>query len=170
MKTIILLNAAGSLFLLYLILQTIRTALVRKKSKPVHKQPFRIHQMNRSRKHIIVIICSVLLWTLWLYGIFQYEMYQLPLLYFAAITGLTIYYPLFRQGKVGKTGITIADTLIPWQDVENIEFISSKKSDFHYPNQKLTVYTKNGSHYSLIVDNENTDNIKQLLTDMKLNL
>lgn len=84
MKNVIVLNAAGGLFLLYLMIFMIRMFRIRKKCSPVHKHPVRVEQYPKSPKHLIAILSIVILWGLWVYGIFYYEMVQLPLLYLSA--------------------------------------------------------------------------------------
>lgn len=169
MNSIILLNVIGGLFILCLTLHFIFTAHVRKRCKPIHKRPFRIQRFDKSRKHgIAVVISGFVLWALWLYGIFYYEIAQLPLLYLAALVSLTAYFPLFRQGKVRQQGIAIAGTFITWQEVEHSELISPKISDVHYPDPTLLVSTKNGSSYSFIIDQRDAGAIAQFLTKNKL--
>lgn len=168
MKSLVVINVVGGLFLLYLIICTIRIIRTRRKCSPVHKHPVHFEQYPKSRKHLVVIISIVILWGLCLFGIIYYELIKVLLLYLSAITGMTTYFPLFRQGKVGQHGIAIADTFIPWQDVERSEFIAPNLSDFHYPNHTLSVFTKNGLRYKLIVNKESTKRIAQLLIENEL--
>lgn len=165
MISVILLNAIGSVFVLYLIIHAIRITSVRKKCKPIHKRPFSVERFNKSRKNRVVILSIIGLYGLWLYGILTYEPVQLFLLYFAAITGLTTYFPLFKQGKVGQDGIAISDTFISWQDVEHAEFIAPTISDTHYPNHTLSLSTKHGFCFRLIVDKEDVTKITPFLTE-----
>lgn len=168
MKNVIVLNAAGGLFLLYLMIFMIRMFRIRKKCSPVHKHPVRVEQYPKSPKHLIAILSIVILWGLCLFGIIYYELIKVLLLYLSAIIGMTSYFPLFRQGKIGQHGIAIADTFIPWQDVEHAEITPPNLSDFHYPDHTLSVFTKKGSHYRLIVNKETLKPIAQLLTENEL--
>lgn len=167
MKGILLLNVVGSLFILYLIARAVLIHRARKQCESIHKQPFQVKVKKGSWKDRMTIIFIILMFGCWIVGLIYYEMVQLSILYLAAIFGMTSFFPLFRQGKVGEKGIAIADRFISWKNVENLKLTSSKISDFHYPDGKLSLSTTEGKQFEIIVDKKYTEEVTRLLEVQK---
>lgn len=163
MKGIVLLNVIGGLFVLYLFVRAVLIHRARKQCESIHKKPFQIKVKKGSWNDRIHIILTLLMFGFWLVGLIYYEMIQLSILYFASIVGMTSFYSLFRHGKVGEKGIAIADRFISWKNVKNLQFESSKITDLHYPDGKLSINTTEGKQFDMIIDKQYADEVNHLL-------
>lgn len=168
LKGIVLLNVIASFFVLYLMIRAVLTSRIRKKCEPIHKRPFQIKYQKTPWQDRITIIATLLMWGCWILGIIYYETVQMSFVYFAALVGMTTFYPLFRNGKIGEKGIAIADQFISWHGVADYELTWVPITDFQYPNGKLHVNTTEGKQYEIIVDKKYADEVTRLLESKQI--
>lgn len=70
---------------------------------------------------------------------------------------------LFQYGKIGKIGISIADTFIPWENIESCKLEWLSNTNFFYPNGELTLTTYSQQKYVIIVEKKDEKPIGKLL-------
>jgi len=70
---------------------------------------------------------------------------------------------LFRYGKMGKKGISIADTFIPWEKIESCKLEWLPITHSFYPNGNLTLITNSQQQYVIVVEKEEEKAIGELL-------
>lgn len=163
MNGLIILNGIGSLFILFIIWRALSIRQARKQCESLHKRPFQIKVSKGTWKDRLTVVFIVLSFGLWLIGLLYYETIDLGLLHFAAILGMTSFFPLFREGKVGHKGIAIAEHFIAWEDIDKASFTWTKPADFHYPNGTLSINTKDERQYDIIVDKQEAEKIEDML-------
>lgn len=81
-----------------------------------------------------------------------YGLRNVLLLYISTMVGFSMFSILFQYGKIGKIGISIADTFIPWENIESCKLEWLSNTNFFYPNGELTLTTYSQQKYVIIVE------------------
>ncbi|PWA10076.1 hypothetical protein DCC39_11830 [Pueribacillus theae] len=159
-----ILNGLGVLFIIYTIVQGIRVQLTIKRCEPIHKRPLRAKPLDKNKTNFwVFIIVAIVLWGGCLLGIAYFKLIQIMPIYFAAITALSSFATLFRQGKIGEKGIAVTDKFIRWEDVHSYTLDWFPITSSQYPNGRLIINTLSGQQYELIVEKEYKKEIGNLL-------
>ncbi|KQL50777.1 hypothetical protein AN964_24445 [Heyndrickxia shackletonii] len=75
---------------------------------------------------------------------------------------------LFQYGKIGKIGISIADTFIPWENIESCKLEWLPNTNFFYPNGELTLTTYSQQKYVIIVEKKMKSRLASFLKKILL--
>ncbi|PKR85424.1 hypothetical protein [Heyndrickxia camelliae] len=165
---LLIINVFASLFILYIIFQFIRVRSAMKKCEPVHKKIFRVKGTGKWWKTRIFTAVLILFFALVIISLLSYNLTSLVWLYTSTLVGYTMFPSIFRYGKIGRKGVSVADSFIPWEKVESCAYKQLPTTHFFYPNGELTLTTRFQQQYIIIVNNNEEKPIFELLTKYKL--
>lgn len=149
--------------MLYILLQAVRTHRTMKKCEPIHKKFFRVKGTGKLLQTRLYVIVLILFAVTYFISVYSYGFRELILLDVSSVFGYTMFATLFRQGKIGEKGVSIAHIFIPWDDLHNaiLEWLPITHS--HYPNGELTLTTRSHQTYIIMVEKKYEKEISDLL-------
>ncbi|MBS4174867.1 hypothetical protein [Bacillus sp. FJAT-49736] len=149
---LIIINLLATIFILYLIFQFFRVRRTRIKCEPVHERSFRVKGTGKWWHTRIYIIVLGLYMVLVLLSLWFFNLRTLLFLYGSTMAGYWLFPTLFRYGKIGKKGVSIADIFIPWEDVEKVKLEWLPLSHSYYPNGELTLMNQSHQNYTILIE------------------
>jgi len=160
---LIVVNLLASLFFFYTVFQIVRVKKTMKQCDPVHKRVFRVKGTGKWWKTRIFTIAIILYLALFVFSLTSYHLRSLVWLYICILFGYSMFSTLFRYGKIGRRGVSIADLFIPWEQIENGKLEQLPVTHFFYPNAELTLTTNSQQRYIITVDKKEEDKVWELL-------
>ncbi|MGV3467070.1 MAG: hypothetical protein ACO1OT_17470 [Heyndrickxia sp.] len=160
---IVVVNVLASLFFLFTVFQIVRVKQTMKKCEPVHKRMFRVKGTGKWWRTRIFIIVIILYLALIILSLLSYHLISWVWLYISTLVGYSMFPTLFRYGKIGRKGVSIADSFIPWAEVESCELEQLPITHFFYPNGELKLSTNSQQRYVIIVDEKEESKVCELL-------